>query len=118
MEPLKRKILFDKKRGFDKSLFTEEELASQISPTVEPTKTNKILHLVDEHSMFQTVPEKPRSEKIIEWFGSHELISVKGVCDMAGIDTSNFNKLLKAAKVIPDKLLDKIEPIIKQYGYQ
>ena len=111
MEPLKRKIGYDRKAGI-----------SEVPPAVKSEDKEvpaTAIYLVP----FQQLPPEPhqtktRSEKIIEWFGSHELISINGVCQLAQVDTSNFNKLLKAAKVIPDKILDKIEPIIKEYGYK
>lgn len=125
MEPLNRKIGYDRKSGKSdtpvdvgkKAMYLTDE--SGLIPPLGEIKDviTKGVNLVQSITI-KANDKKNRSAGIIEWFGSHELISVKGVCDMAGIDTSNFNKLLKAAKVIPDKLLDKIEPIIKEYGYK
>jgi hypothetical protein len=113
MEPLKRKILFNR--------HTEKTDEAKNKPPEDVPETPKV-----EDVKFRQEPKKwkdpedkrTRSERMIGWFGSHELISKNGVCELAGIDTSNFNKLLRYGKEIPDKILDKIEPIIKQYGYE
>lgn len=103
MEPLKRQILYSRGKEEPKVKIAGNPIADIIK-----TGLDVVTNITD---------KKNRSARIIEWFGSHELINKNGLCEMAGIDTSNFNKLLKAAKIIPEKLLDKIEPIIKEYGY-
>lgn len=123
MEPLKRKILFNRSSGKSVEPKNEGEKPVESAPEKEVYDAPKKPVINDEPLKFSAPKEvkkdtRTRSEKVIEWFGSHELISVNGVCQEAIIDTSNFTKLLKAARVIPDKILDKIEPIIKQYGYE
>lgn len=104
MEPLKRQILYSKEKE-------EPKLPVAGNPIADVIKTGL-------DSVISITDKKNRSTRIHNWFLTHKLISVKGVCDAADIDTSNFNKLLRDAKIIPDKLLDKIEPIIQQYGYK
>lgn len=119
MDAFKRKPLFNKDTGKCEVDFKVPGKEAYDSPKLDLDK-------IQDEPKFPTtkyindlppIDNRTRSEKIIEWFGSHELVSKNGVCELAGIDTSNFNKLLKFGKEIPDKILDKIEPIIKKYGY-
>lgn len=57
------------------------------------------------------------SSEIKAWFLSHPLLSINGICKEAGLDTSNFNKLLNSDKEMPKDKIDLLLPIIKQYGF-
>lgn len=57
------------------------------------------------------------TKKIKAWLDNHSLFSVNGMCELIGLDSSNFNKYLKKEE-IPEKYISKIILILKQYGYE
>jgi hypothetical protein len=124
MEPLKRKIGYDRKSGKSdgpadagkKAMYLMDEAGLIPQETDIKNVIFKSVNVVQSITI-KANDKRTRSEKVIGYFKSHPLVSMKGVCDEANIDVSNFKKLWKSAKGIPDKLLDKIEPIIKKYGY-
>lgn len=58
-----------------------------------------------------------KSKKIADWLDSHVLFSINGMCSQIGVNTSNFMKYKSSGK-IPIKFIDKIETILKNYGYK
>ncbi len=57
-----------------------------------------------------------KQEKIVSWINTHPLFSINGMCKILKTDTSNLMKQMNKNKV-PEKFIDLIEKIIKQYGY-
>ena len=57
-----------------------------------------------------------KSKKICEWLDSHPLISINRMCKMIELNTANFMKYKKIG-VILEKYTNKLEGILKEYGY-
>lgn len=55
-------------------------------------------------------------EYLYKWFATHPLFSLNGMCKLVKIDTANFSRYLTNKK-IPEKYIEKIEKVIKDYGY-
>jgi ABC-type taurine transport system substrate-binding protein len=65
------------------------------------------------------VSNEDRMAKIAQWLKEHDKFKVAPMCKEVGINQSNFLKLLK--QPIPtasNDLLNKIETILKSYGYE
>jgi hypothetical protein len=60
--------------------------------------------------------DKKDNQSLVEWFSTHPLFSINGMCKMVKVDTANFSRYLSSGK-IPEKYITKIKSIIKDYGY-
>lgn len=58
-----------------------------------------------------------KSQKISDWLDAHVLFSINGMCKQINVDTSNFMKYKNAGN-IPEKFIEPIETILKEYGYK
>ena len=62
-----------------------------------------------------------RSRNIIAWLDLHPLIKLNALCTEVGYDTHSLYKVMRGTgsyTKIPAKLLDAIEKILKEYGYE
>jgi hypothetical protein len=57
-----------------------------------------------------------KNTELSKWFSSHHLFSINGMCKLIKVDTANFTRYLASGK-IPEKHIEKIERVIKNYGY-
>lgn len=58
------------------------------------------------------------SAKIAQWVKSHPYFKWSTMCLKIGLDKGNFHKWINAeAPVIPEKYMQKIIHILKEYGY-
>ena len=57
-----------------------------------------------------------KNETLIEWLKNHKLINISGLCKLAGINRSNFDKSLKMGLISP-KHENTLINILKNYGY-
>jgi hypothetical protein len=57
-----------------------------------------------------------KNEAIYEWFSTHHLFSISGMCTLIKVDAGNFSRYI-AKRKIPEKYIEKVERIIRDYGY-
>jgi hypothetical protein len=60
-----------------------------------------------------------RSNKIVEWLKTHDLISKNALCTKVGYDVASLHKVMNGTAsyvAIPPKHLDDIEKILADYG--
>lgn len=94
--------------GYDKK-------SESVSPPVK--KDNQ------QQSSSQEVPEIKKtvgdeSAKIVSWINDHIYFKWSSMCAVVGIDKGNFKRILESEKpVIKDEVVNKIEKILKRYGY-
>lgn len=100
----KRVILFDKKA----------------SPA-NPPPTKKDGKLANEERKTSEKPKKPVETSplaLIEWLDAHDLIKIRALCIKADIDPGTFHRWMNVSKEIPPHALEKITPILKDYGFE
>ena len=96
-----RKILFDKKS----STTTESE-----KPKAEKRDKKTVQK--------SAPPPEPPKKSVIEWLKSHDLIKIRPLCEKASIDPGTFHRWLHVTKKIPDEAIEKLTPILKEYGFE
>lgn len=57
------------------------------------------------------------SIRLKKWFIDHPLFKVAGMCAQVKIDKSNFQRILKGDIEIPEKMIQKILPVVYLYGF-
>lgn len=65
--------------------------------------------------MPQTVPQKQIS--LLEWLEAHDLIKIRTLCLKGGVDPGSFHRWMNVTKEIPAQAIDKLTPILKDYGF-
>lgn len=58
-----------------------------------------------------------RSYKILHFLKTHKLISCRALCIWVGFDAGSLNKCFNGERQIPSTYLQKMERILKKYGY-
>ncbi|EAY24096.1 hypothetical protein [Microscilla marina] len=57
-------------------------------------------------------------EELKKFFEERPALSVRGVNDDAGLSDNYLNKILRNNQKISKKTIDKLDPILRKYGYQ
>ena len=60
---------------------------------------------------------KQRSDAILKFLGSHQLISRNALCTIFGYDSGNLQRCFSGERVIPERYLLKFETELKKYGF-
>jgi hypothetical protein len=60
---------------------------------------------------------KEKSDKIKEWLRGHKLFKPSVIAKEIGVDKGNWSRILKAGD-IPEKHLEQIINLLKQYGFK
>jgi len=55
---------------------------------------------------------------IIEWLTAHDLIKIRRLCELAKLDPGNFHRWMNVTKKLPVHAIEKIVPILREYGYE
>lgn len=97
---MKRQVLYNKKAHTEVAPFPKKE---KKETTSKPRAEEKAVN---------------HSSMVIEWLESHELIKIRPLCEKAGIDAGNFHRWMNVSKEIPDHAIEKITPILKDYGFK
>lgn len=100
---MSRKILFDKK-----SVAPEPAAKKPMAQKKEPKKEEPVPRLLS--------PSK-KQITLLEWLEAHDLIKIRTLCLKAGIDPGSFHRWMNVTKKIPQQAIDKITPILQDYGY-
>lgn len=107
-----RVILFDKKAH-----------SVQVAPKREKkavSKAHNSQHGLPTESKVEKKKEpiENQSETIIRWLENHDLIKIRALCVLAGLDPGNFHRWVNVKKEIPVDVIEKIIPILKDYGFE
>lgn len=100
---MSRKILFDKK-----SATSEPPIKASVAKK-EPSKKSNVREIKEETS------QPPIG--LLEWLKTHDLIKIRTLCLKAGVDPGSFHRWMNVTKEIPPAAVEKIIPILKDYGY-
>lgn len=99
---LKREVLFDKKAH-----------SGATQPPPKPPK--KEVPKPKEEKKEQRVENQ--SEIIIRWLEKHDLIKIRALCTLVKLDPGNFHRWVNVKKELPADVIEKITPILKDYGF-
>lgn len=58
-----------------------------------------------------------QNESIIRWLDNHDLIKIRALCIRCDLDPGNFHRWVNVKKEIPADVIEKIIPILKDYGF-
>lgn len=100
---MKRVVLFDKKNQEPAKPFTKQE---KKEPKTEVKKTAQTPKL-----------EKGPNISIIEWIKTHELLKIRPLCELIGVDPATFHRWVNVKNEIPEEIIKKLTPILKDYGF-
>lgn len=100
---MKRQVLYDKKaNSAEPSILKKDKKEPPPNPKVEK----------------KPQPIENQSEAIIRWLENHDLIKIRALCITAGLDPGNFHRWINVKKEIPGDVIEKITPILKDYGFE
>lgn len=57
-------------------------------------------------------------DELKKFFEERPALSIRGVNDDAGLSDNYLNKIMRENRAISQKTLEKLEPVLKKYGYQ
>lgn len=100
---MKRQVLYDKK--------------ANVSDVPAPKKEKKELPTTEKTGI-NTRSVANKSQLIIRWLENHDLIKIRALCTTAGLDPGNFHRWINVKKELPKEVIEKITPILKDYGFE
>lgn len=100
---MKRQVLYDKK--------------ANASDAPAPKKDKKVVP-IETRAASSSQSTVNQSELIIRWLENHDLIKIRALCTTAGLDPGNFHRWINVKKEIPKDVIEKITPILKDYGFE
>jgi len=65
-----------------------------------------------------SLKKKTDSKIIFKWLEDHPIISGSVLASLSEIDINDFGKMRRGERPIPAKKIEKIETILKKYGYR
>lgn len=100
---MKRQVLYNKK-AHSAEIHTPKKEKKTLPATKKPDKKEQ--------------PVDNQSEAIIRWLENHDLIKIRALCTIAKLDPGNFHRWINVKKEIPKDVIEKITPILKDYGFE